>query len=59
MNNVGRRVGFRRPTSSRLDIEAWNLELTKVYVHAISREVYTVVEKVATRRRFQSMVAGG
>jgi hypothetical protein len=38
MNNVRRRVGFRRtPTSSRLDIEALELELTEVYVGAISR----------------------
>jgi uracil-DNA glycosylase len=30
MNNVRRRVGFRRtPTSSRLDIEAWNWSLLK------------------------------
>jgi hypothetical protein len=59
MNNVGRRVGFRCPTSSKLDIEAWNSELTEVYVRAIGREVHWAAEKVATQRRFQSMVACG
>jgi selenophosphate synthetase-related protein len=43
---------------SKLDIEAWNSEITEVYVATISRKVYQTIEKVATRRRVQSVVAG-
>jgi len=44
---------------SKLDIEAWNSELTEGYVGAISREVHRAVKKIALRGCVQSVVAGG